>query len=202
VVNTKTQISGRNVHRHDLGTTCNEHGTGDLRAQQQFLLCNAYVTLLRLNVSVPAAVPQMNVGSALPSVSYHIPSVSYHIISWFIEDIKCRLIKLCTVLWPVWPPRTIKCNEWMNSYATCQQEGWNDCCLDPGTAHCFQPCSARSCGSIHITDLSPKCLEVQVYHLISLGGWNVVISYLICPGLLTCDLATPYKTRLIFANTC
>jgi hypothetical protein len=28
-----------------------------------------------------------------------------------VENVKCRLIRLCTVLWPAWPQRTLTCNE-------------------------------------------------------------------------------------------
>jgi hypothetical protein len=36
---------------------------------------------------------------------------------YHVDDVKCRLdgdymvIRRCTVLWAVWPPRTMKCNE-------------------------------------------------------------------------------------------
>jgi hypothetical protein len=35
-----------------------------------------------------------------------------------LRNISCRLIRLCTVLWPVWPPRTKKCNEGMDYTAS------------------------------------------------------------------------------------
>jgi hypothetical protein len=28
-----------------------------------------------------------------------------------VKNVQCRLIRLCTVSWPVWPPRTTKCSE-------------------------------------------------------------------------------------------
>jgi hypothetical protein len=41
-------------------------------------------------------------------------------------------------------------------------------------------------GMISQTLEPAKGLEVQVHHLISLGGWNDVISIYLVPGLITC----------------